>query len=126
MSKKKETIESLKTLYLRGKSESFVERFNAKSPEKQYQSLKNWESRMRKKNQKANPMEGIALAVDNLRKSISNASNLSAEDIADLHLLIENLHESLDDAKKRIRNEMLTELMRQQEEISRKISELKD
>ncbi|MBD5212226.1 MAG: hypothetical protein HDS74_07025 [Bacteroidales bacterium] len=124
MSTKKETVERLSPLYLRGKSQEMIDRFRAKSLEHQYISLKNWESRMRKKNVKENSMEAISLSIENLRKAFKAASNLSSEDISELHASIDSLHSDLNDAQEKIRIAMITDLERQQEEIRKKLEEL--
>ncbi|MBD5221517.1 MAG: hypothetical protein HDS70_04010 [Bacteroidales bacterium] len=124
MSTKKETVERLSPLYLRGKSQEMIDRFRAKSLEHQYISLKNWESRMRKKNVKENSMEAISLSIENLRKAFKSASNLSSEDISELHASIDSLHSDLNDAQEKIRIAMITDLERQQEEIRKKLEEL--
>lgn len=80
---------------------------------------------MRKKSSDDNSPNNIALAIEKLRSEIRAVKTLSPEEIETFHNAINSLHTEIDDAHNRIKNAMISELERKQEEIRQQLASLK-
>ncbi|MCM1291253.1 MAG: hypothetical protein NC201_03535 [Prevotella sp.] len=122
---KLETIQALRPAFLKGKSQEYIDNFLAKDIDRQYASIKNWEFRMKKINAEMADEDAIRQAIDNVKILLRKSKNINDNNLNSIRESIKSLHEEVDLLKARLRQNMISELERQQQEINEKLRKLK-
>lgn len=118
-------LAQLRKAYLAGKSERMKAKFMAKTPDQQEFTLKSWEYRMRRAGRFDKPALQILEMINKVIVAVQKANKLADEDLAQIANKIDKLNDTLDQAKVRIKENMISELERQQEEIQNQLNQLR-
>lgn len=120
----KETIEKYIDAFLKGRSQSAVDKFKAKAEKLQYASIMQWRRRMRKLE---NTPKGTKEILDTLHRAqtlIENAS-ITDSDMNAIQAELTVLDSTLSQCYEKARNQRINELEEQKRRISEQLELLK-
>ena len=120
-----ETVAKYINDFLKDKSPEAADKFRAKGVDKQYSAIMAWRRKLRQEAQTPESAEAIVDYIKQACVLISNAAELSADELARITLQIDQLREYLDEYKESQRMRKISELERRQEEIARQLRELR-
>lgn len=118
-------LTQLRKAYLADKSDRMKAKFMSKTPEQQEFTLKSWEYRMRRAGKFDKPVLHILEMLNKVIAAVQKTSKMADEDIEQIYGKIEKLNATLDQAKLRIKQNMISELERQQKEIQNQLNQLR-
>lgn len=124
-----ESVRKYAPMYLKGKSESFIEAFNSKDIDKQYSAVMTWKSRQKKRTakeeDKATP-SSVTAHLEQTRSIINTLpSRLTPQEITEIIYEIDSLKAFMEEYKDMVRREEIARLESQKEEITRRLQELR-
>ena len=120
-----ETVAKYINEFLKDKSPEAADKFRAKGVDKQYFAIMAWRRKLRQEAQTPESAEVIVDYIKQARVLISNAAELSADELARITLQVDQLREYPDEYKESQRMRKISELERRQEEIARQLRELR-
>lgn len=118
-------LAQLRKAYLAGKSERMKAKFMAKTPDQQEFTLKSWEYRMRRAGRFDKPALQILELINKVIVAVQKTNKMTEEDIEQINNKVQKLHGTIEQAKERIKENMISELERQQEEIQNQLNQLR-
>ncbi|MCM1318949.1 MAG: hypothetical protein NC217_01035 [Muribaculaceae bacterium] len=122
---RRETIDKYVDAFLKGRSQSAIDKFMDKAEALQYASIMQWRRRMKKAE---NTPKSTREVLDILHKAdalIANAQELNTQDVQDINSALDKLHNTLNDSFNRSRERRISELEAQQNQIAAQLEQLR-
>lgn len=111
--------------YLKGKSEDAQERFRSKDINKQYCSIMQWRSKLRRSQQPPAPGAELLADLRSLKNKLSKAPQLSAQECRMLYAEIDALRQALAIYEEEQKQRRINELEAQREAIAVELQRLR-
>lgn len=124
-----DTINKYADAYLAGKSEKAIERFHAKSVDKQYQSIMTWRYNMRKRGGEPGLAQEAREMIEDLRsvrRRIDRCKQLDERIIDEVERELQTLSDYLSATRRRLREEEIARLEDRQVEIQIRLEALRE
>ncbi len=122
---KAETVEKYIDQYLQDKKPEAAEKFRQKDINKQYATIMGWRRKLRQLEVTPKSADEILSRLKQLQELIYNLSEISTEDSKRIELQITALRSVFEECMERQKLRTIQELERQQQEIARRLQELK-
>lgn len=122
---KADTVAQYIDEFLKGKSEEAQERFRAKDITKQYGSIMQWRSKLRKSQQPLSPGAELLADLRNAKSKISKAPNLTAQETRLIYSEIDALRHALAVYEEEQKTRRIKELEAQKEAIAAELQRLR-
>lgn len=111
--------------YLKGKSEETQERFRSKDINKQYCSIMQWRSKLRRSQQPLAPGAELLADLRSLKNKLTKAPQLTAQDCRMLYAEIDALRQALAIYEEEQKQRRIHELEAQREAIAAELQRLR-
>ena len=122
---RKETIDKYIDAFLKGRSQTAIDKFKEKAEALQYASIMQWRRRMKKVE---NTPKSTRDVLDILHKAdalIANAPSITNQDVQDIKQALDKLQNTLTDSFNRARERRISELEAQQNLIAEQLEQLR-
>lgn len=122
---RKETIDKYVDAFLKGRSQSAIDKFKAKAEELQYASIMQWRRRMKKIENTPKSTRDVLDMLHKVESLISNMQEITKSDLASVNDALNKVHDTLSESYNRSRQRCISELEAQQQEIAARLEQLR-
>lgn len=122
---RKETVEKYIDAFLKGRSQSAVDKFMSKAEHLQYASIMQWRRRMQKVENTPKSTRDILELLHKAEALLGNAPDMTTDDRQTIDTALAGLHSALDAAYERARARRIQELEAKKQEIAAQLEQLR-